>query len=96
MLVLLWLGKDLVPCGLDGVGDLDGALSPQAHALESLLANQHLFANGRGEREIQGVQEKMCFFRNSLQPLSRPHRCKRPSKLSTQCECTVTPIGWYN
>ena len=36
--------------------------------------------------EIQGVQEK-CVFHNSLQPL--------PSGLSTQCECTVTPIGWY-
>ena len=31
------------------------------------------------------------FFQNSLQPLPR---CKRPSKLSTQCDCTVTPIGW--
>ena len=28
---------------------------------------------------IQGVQEKMCFFLNSLQPLPR---CKRPSKLN--------------
>ena len=28
---------------------------------------------------------------HSLEPL---HRCKRPSNLSTQCECTVTPIGW--
>ena len=31
----------------------------------------------------------MCFFHNSLQPLPRPHCCKRPSKLSTQSECTV-------
>ena len=30
---------------------------------------------------------------NSLQPLPRLHHCKRLSKLSTQCECTVTPIG---
>ena len=43
---------------------------------------------------LQGVQEKLCFFHNSLQPFPRLHRCKRPSKLSTQCECTVTPIGW--
>ena len=40
------------------------------------------------------VFRKKCFFLlNSLQPLSRLHRCKRPSKLSTQCEGTVTPIG---
>ena len=36
----------------------------------------------------------VCFFQNLLQPLPRLHCCKRPSKLSTQCECTVTPIGW--
>ena len=37
---------------------------------------------------------KIVFFHNSLQPLPRQHRCKRLSKLSAQCECTVTPIGW--
>ena len=37
-----------------------------------------------------GCSGKIVFFHNSLQP---PPRCKRPSKLSTQCECTVTPIG---
>ena len=42
-----------------------------------------------------GFSGKIVFFHNSLQPLPRLHRCKRPSKLSTQCECTVTPIGWY-
>ena len=93
VLVLLWLGKDLVPCGLDGVGDLNGALSPQAHALESLLANQHLFANGGGEGDT-GCSGKNVFFKNSMQPLPLPHRFKRPSRLSTQCECIVTPIGW--
>ena len=35
----------------------------------------------------------MCFFHNLLQPLPRLHRCKRSSKRSTQCKCTVTPIG---
>ena len=35
--------------------------------------------------KIQGVQEKLCFFHNLLQPLPRLHCCKRPSKLSTQC-----------
>ena len=41
------------------------------------------------------VFRKNCgFFYNSLQPLPRLHRCKRPSKLSTQSECTVAPIGW--
>ena len=40
------------------------------------------------------VFRKNLFFHNSLQPLPRLNRCKRPSKLSTQCECTVTPIGW--
>ena len=32
---------------------------------------------------IQGAQEKLYFFHNSLQPLPRLHRFKRPSKLST-------------
>ena len=41
-----------------------------------------------------GCWGKIVFFYNSLQPLPRLHRCKRPSKLSTQWECTVTPIGW--
>ena len=41
----------------------------------------------------QGVQEKLCFFHNSLQQFARRHPCKRPSKLSTQCKCTLTPIG---
>ena len=31
---------------------------------------------------------------DSLLPLPRLHRCEKSSKLSTQCECTVTPIGW--
>ena len=46
--------------------------------------------------EVTGCSGKIVFFHNSLQPLPRLHRCKRPSntKLSTQCECTVTPIGW--
>ena len=39
---------------------------------------------------LQGVQENLCFFHNSLQPLHRLHRCKGPPKLSTQCECTAT------
>ena len=43
---------------------------------------------------VQGIQEKLCFFHNSLQPLPRLHRFERLSKLSTQSECTVTPIGW--
>ena len=43
---------------------------------------------------VQRVQEKLCFLHNSLQPLPCLHRCKRSLKLSTQCECTVTPIGW--
>ena len=42
-----------------------------------------------------GCSGKIVFFHNSLQPLPRLHRCKRPSKLSTQCECTVNPIGLY-
>ena len=41
-----------------------------------------------------GCSGKIVFFHNSLQPLPLLHRCKKPSKLSTQCECTVTPIGW--
>ena len=40
------------------------------------------------------VFRKKCVFYNSLQPLPRPHRCERPSKLSMQWECTVNPIGW--
>ena len=41
-----------------------------------------------------GCSRKIVFFHNSLQPLPRLHLCKRHSKLSTQCECTVNPIGW--
>ena len=44
--------------------------------------------------QCTGCSGKNVFFHNSLQPLPRLHRCKRPSKLSTQCKCTVTPIGW--
>ena len=40
--------------------------------------------------QIQGVQEKLCFFPNSLQPLPHLHRCKRPS----QRKGTVAPICW--
>ena len=36
--------------------------------------------------EATGCSGKFVFL-NSLQPLPRLHRCKRPSKLSTQCEC---------
>ena len=35
------------------------------------------------------------FFHNSLQPLPRLHGCKRPSKLSTQCECTELILAGY-
>ena len=41
-----------------------------------------------------GCSGKIVFLHNSLRPLPHLHSCKRPSKLSTQCECTVTPIGW--
>ena len=41
-----------------------------------------------------GCSGKIVFFHISLQPLPRLHRCKRHSKPSMQCECTVTPIGW--
>ena len=44
--------------------------------------------------DATGCSEKMSFFHNSLQPLPRLHRCVRPSKLSKQCECTVSPTGW--
>ena len=36
-----------------------------------------------------GCSGKIVSFYNSLQPLPRLHRCKRVSKLSTQCECTI-------
>ena len=42
-----------------------------------------------------GCSGNNVFIHNSLQPLPRLYPCKRPSKLSTQCECTVTPISWY-
>ena len=50
-----------------------------------------------GTRCATGCSGKIVVFLqfNSLQPLPRLHRCKRPSKLSTQCECTVTPIGCF-
>ena len=42
------------------------------------------------------VFRKNCvFFTIHCNPPPRLHRWKRPSKLSTQCECTVTPNGWY-
>ena len=41
-----------------------------------------------------GCSGKIVFCHNSLQPLSHLHHCKRHSKFSTQCENTVTPIGW--
>ena len=46
---------------------------------------------------LQGVQENFCFFTIHCNPSPSPtsHRCKRPSKLSTQFKCTVTPFGWY-
>ena len=49
-----------------------------------------IYINVRGT----GCSGKIVFFHTSLQPLPRLHRCKRLSKLSTQWECTVTPIGW--
>ena len=42
--------------------------------------------------QIQGVQEKLCFFTIDCNP-SLGYIAVSPSKLSTQCECTVTPIG---
>ena len=44
---------------------------------------------------IYRVFKKIVFFLYSLQPLPSINRCKRPSKLSTQYECTVNPMGWY-
>ena len=52
---------------------------------------QRSFQNSFGKHT--GCSGKIFFFHNSLQPLPRLHRCKRPTKLSTQFECTVTPIG---
>ena len=58
------------------------------HFVETLFPNKDAY--------LPGVQEKLCFFtiHCKLQLLPRLHRCKRPAKLSTQCECTVTRIGW--
>ena len=45
------------------------------------------------DRYIETLTEiKFVFFHNSVQPLPRLHRCKRPSRLSTQCACTVIPM----
>ena len=44
---------------------------------------------------IQVAQEKLCFFAIHCNLfLAYIHRCKNPLKFSTQCEYTVTPIGW--
>ena len=42
------------------------------------------------------VFRKIVFFHNPLQPIPRLHmyHCTRFGKVSTQCKCTVTPIGW--
>ena len=52
----------------------------------------HILIRVLADLALTGFSGKIVFFHNSLQPLPR---CKRPSKLSTQCECTVTPIGWW-
>ena len=59
------------------------------------------YAGGGGRiRQLTSVAlyrvfRKNCvFFHISLQPLPRLYHCKRLTKLPTQCECTVTPIGW--
>ena len=38
---------------------------------------------------------KNCVFSQFTATLTRLNRCKRPSKLLTKCQCTVTPLfGW--
>ena len=61
----------------------------------SLLILSNFYFGGNVAISSTGCSGKNVFFHNSLQPLPRLHRCcMRPTKLSTQCECTVTPIGW--
>ena len=60
-----------------------------------LEAFANSYSKGKKSREVPtGCSGKIVFFYISLQPLPRLHRCKRPSKPSMQCKCTVTPIGW--
>ena len=41
------------------------------------------------------VFRKNCVFSQfTATPPSPTYCCKRPLKFSTQCECTVVPIGW--
>ena len=51
-----------------------------------------LSVHSLSKKHVQDVQEKLCFFINPS--LSPSYRCKIFSKLSMQCECTVTPICW--
>ena len=48
----------------------------------------YTYINVRIYKQGTGFSGKIVFFHNSLQPLPLLHRCKRPSKLSTQCEFT--------
>ena len=65
-----------------------------AWKLQTKLQQSQTNAGEQGQVSFTGCSGKIVFFHNSLQPPPRLHRCKIPSKLSTQCECTVTPIGW--
>ena len=76
---------------------LSAGLSVQA-LVSSIWSHQTLpwtlIAELTKENCVTGCSGKIVFFYNSMQPHPRLHRCKRPSKLSTYCERTVTPNGW--
>ena len=81
---MIWVIDPDDPVGLLQQGEVDW------EALSScLLTTCPVYSIGTG------CSGKIVFFHNSMQTLPRLHRCKRPSKLSTQRDCTtVTPIGW--
>ena len=60
----------------------------QKHNTQNKEKCQSICLSVRPSKACTGCSGKIVFFfHNSLQPLSRQHRCKRPSKLSMQCEC---------
>ena len=61
----------------------------------SYYITYELFGHGIWDTTKYRVFIKYCVFSQftATHP-SRLDRCKRPSKLSTLCKCTVIPIGW--
>ena len=80
-----WLSRE----GCESCGESGDLAVSQVNLAVSQLNRMSIYTLA-----TTGCSGKIVFFHNSLQLLPSLHRCKRPSKLSTQCEFTGTPIGW--